>query len=634
MIQIASNPLAARDPLRAFIAKMREATPFGDLSWDEPMWDVTDVLTRSGKRLHISTRNRFWFVEHQESRGDERLPFILPFADFAKAILCARHIRGSQVAGAHMVSLRALRYLYAATKRAGTVNPRNLTHGHFRAAESAALEREKISSAYRIGQRLEEIAALIDQHGITPIKIEYRSSIPKSSVESISSKMPSQKALDALAHVSGADQYENSVDLILIRIVDLLVATGMRVGEVLTLPESPIVRKKGEIGLRYWPEKGGEARIRPLASVHRELVERAVVDLNKACAKARRLAKKIEKDVGYTRLPPDVPEIMKTSDIEALGLDGNGLQWLHTHGVRFVKRGKFVTVAKADVEAAVSRMYDKRPVVRSGDGSSQTLGQSLLVMFKNESHAGRCANRFVPVSVTLMMLANFLGSHDSLGGYSVFKRRNLRDNNGKLLRITTHQFRHWLSTIAKRGGLSEVELARWMGRKRIADNRAYDHRTMQERTEEARALIRSGRANGPIADMYASLPPVEAEDFLTAQVNGTLTTPYGLCVHDYGQGPCERHFNCAGCSELLRRKGDVDERAALGAWLDRTRTSLKSAQSEATDGAYSAGNWVKYNERLEIDLITMLAVDDDESKQDGEFVKVWPDGHGPEVEDA
>jgi hypothetical protein len=98
-----------------------------------------------------------------------------------------------------------------------------------------------------------------------------------------------------------------------------------------------------------------------------------------------------------------------------------------------------------------------------------------------------------------------------------------------------------------------------------------------------------------------------------------------MCAHDYGQGPCERHFACAGCGELLRRKGDVEERAAITASLDRTRQSLEAAKEDRDAGAYGAPQWVARHERLEIDLITMLAVDDNATIQDGDLVRVFPD---------
>jgi hypothetical protein len=159
-----------------------------------------------------------------------------------------------------------------------------------------------------------------------------------------------------------------------------------------------------------------------------------------------------------------------------------------------------------------------------------------------------------------------------------------------------------------------------MGRKRIADNRAYDHRTHAERVEEARDLIRKGRVTGAVADAYAKLPPADQETFLGAHVNAVLSTPFGMCTHDYGQGPCERHFACAGCGELRRCKGDPGERTALTTMLERTQTNLEASRAEVMDGTFGASNWVARNERLVIDLITMLAVDEDHGVADGELV--------------
>jgi len=53
---------------------------------------------------------------------------------------------------------------------------------------------------------------------------------------------------------------------------------------------------------------------------------------------------------------------------------------------------------------------------------------------------------------------------------------------------------------------------------------------------------------------------------------------------------------------------------------------LESARVEFAAETYGASNWVKYNERLEIDLIAMLAIDEAE-RPSGELVQVWPGGH-------
>ena len=107
-----------------------------------------------------------------------------------------------------------------------------------------------------------------------------------------------------------------------------------------------------------------------------------------------------------------------------------------------------------------------------------------------------------------------------------------------------------------------------------------------------------------------------------------------MCVHDYGQGPCERHFSCAGCSELLRLKGEAGERAAAKDMLRQVELNLEVARAEQDGASYGAGNWVEYNRRLTIDLVAMLAIDDDPDAIDGELVRVWPEGTRPELLDA
>jgi integrase len=616
--------------LELFVEKMREAAPFGPIPWADWMWDLTGKLTRAGKRLHVATRDRLWFIEYRASRSDSAVPFNPAFDDFAKAIICARHLRGAQVAGAHAVSIRALRYIHAALAEDGTPNPCRLERRHLYLAESAARGKEKPSSAYRVGQRIEEIASLVDQHGIAHVRLEHRSTIPKNAAGALDEKMPSAEILKALGDISSSAKVRISKRYwIPMRIVDILVAAGFRIGEGVTLPVDPIVVQGDGIGLRYWPEKGGKIRVKQISTVHRELVERAVSELDEACAEAREVARRCEEHPEREVLPKDLPAILSCQDIEALGLAADGAAWLRTHKVPVFIENRRAMCRRVDVEKALRFLRGERPPLKTGDGREQQLSESLIVLFRNELHRDRATNRFVPTWIRWGQIADFLGARDDGESgdesSSVFSHFNVLDSTGAPFKITSHQFRHWLSTIAKRGGLTDAEMARWMGRKRMADNSAYDHRTRQERAEEARDLIRKGQAAGPVADTYESLPPVEAEEFLQVQVATALSTPYGTCLHDYGQGPCVRHFSCAGCSELMRKKGDVAERKALSTMLKRTETNLEMAGAEHADGTYGASNWVAYNKRLVVDLTTLLAVDGDPLHKDGELVRVWPE---------
>ncbi len=617
--------------LSAFVEAMQESLPFPGIKWAEPMWDLTHTRPRAGRRRHLRAREVLWFVRHRAARTEEASPFEDPFGSFAKAVICARHLRGAQTCGTHRVSVRALRYLYDALCERNSSDPARLDARDFLIAESVARSREMPSSAYRLAQRLEEIAVLVNRYRVTPIDVTYRSSVPRCTGGPLNAKMPSADVLEELAGISSSISARGSVeDLILMRVVDLFVASGLRAGEVLTLRANPIVRDSEGLGLRYWPEKGAETRVKRFAAVQSQLVERAVRDLSKACKRARALATRFEKDSCFDPLPPKTPELLSGGDVEALGLAGprSGLSWLKTHRVPTFARGRSRVSKRSEVIAALHAMRDAHPLVAARNGRTQSLGESLIVVFRNQLHESRSTNRFVPTSLSLGTVADYLGARDDTGTTtSVFTKFGEASADGRRLRITTHQFRHWLHTLAARGGLTEVELARWMGRNRIADNRAYDHRTQEERAEEARALIRKGSAAGPIADTYRSLPPVDADAFLQAQVNAVLTTPYGLCVHDYGQGPCERHFSCAGCSELIRTKGEIREHEAAKLALSRTRQALSSARIEENAGSFGASNWVKHHQRLELDLIELLAVDDDPSVPLGSKVRPHPRGH-------
>src|SRR5713226_5487545 len=81
-----------------------------------------------------------------------------------------------------------------------------------------------------------------------------------------------------------------------------------------------------------------------------------------------------------------------------------------------------------------------------------------------------------------VMSYHFLRSYlsgSTAGTPSIFERLGLKDSDGKIFRANSHQFRHWLNTMAQSGGLSEMDIARWMGRD-IGQNAAYDHTTPRE----------------------------------------------------------------------------------------------------------------------------------------------------------
>lgn len=61
---------------------------------------------------------------------------------------------------------------------------------------------------------------------------------------------------------------------------------------------------------------------------------------------------------------------------------------------------------------------------------------------------------------------------------NIFERNGVAEQ--KKYNLRTHQIRHLINTLAKRGGLSDVDIAKWSGRTHVKQNRVYDHMTNDE----------------------------------------------------------------------------------------------------------------------------------------------------------
>jgi hypothetical protein len=143
---------------------------------------------------------------------------------------------------------------------------------------------------------------------------------------------------------------------------------------------------------------------------------------------------------------------------------------------------------RRDVEAALLELQPKGPMVV--EPVRQEIHESLFVCFLHQFHQERGTNRSAVSAVTDQQIGDMLDSR--AGMPSVFQRFGMTEENGNPIRINSHMFRHWLNTLAQEGGMSQHEIARWMGRRRIDENAAYDHISGFKMAENARELFRKG----------------------------------------------------------------------------------------------------------------------------------------------
>jgi hypothetical protein len=184
-----------------------------------------------------------------------------------------------------------------------------------------------------------------------------------------------------------------------------------------------------------------------------------------------------------------------------------------------------------------------------------------------------------------------------------------------------------MNVIFQRGGLSQVEIARWMGRRHVKDNEAYDLRTPSERAEEVRDLIRRGEVAGDVADQYAQLEAEEADVFLDNRVTTSHKTPHGHCLNNMAELPCPVAISClSGCLFFARVKNDAASRAYIERTRDESLKELERAKAAEARGVENAKSWTHAHETVISNATRALAIDDDPSVQSGSVVQLNPQG--------
>jgi hypothetical protein len=279
-----------------------------------------------------------------------------------------------------------------------------------------------------------------------------------------------------------------------------------------------------------------------------------------------------------------------------------------------------------EVEAFLLSLRTPLWTVDRRNGTFQMLSETLLIAFRNAFLPGQAVCPLLVQPVVINNLANFLSG--STGVTSVFERFDIREPDGSLSKITSHQFRHWLNYIADKGGLPVELQSRWMGREYSRDTDAYRHATVDERLEWVKAGIREGRLAGPKANMYFELPPAERNRYLDGDVQAVHFTALGLCLHDFAVAPCPYHLNCVrGCADYLRVKGSKTERRHLVQIQESTEWALASAKTYATGpNGRIAEPWIRHCEETLEGVRAALAIDYEPDPECSGVMRPFPKG--------
>jgi len=624
----------AAQNLATMITEARAGLPAlgPSLGFDAPVWVVPSESCSAAAHQNVG----LYFTTHEggTSKGmTGRTPMSEPFCSLVKAVIILRQEDRPKVPQSHRALVRASRYLHDALANRRH-DPALLVPGDFTAAAHAASAREAPSSAYRIGLLLQELADWVNRHNVSKVRIDYANPFTRSvrtdtrfgaeADDRRARLMPHDAALDALARI--ANLVADPADVVRMRCVELLACGGWRINELLDLPVEcevwdpvfvngePMLGADGEqvrrYGISYVAEKGGAPGIKWVPTAMVDVVRRAIADVRRLTEPARAVVAWNAANPGrawlpdrWRGLPPDT-EVTSAEVEEMFGV-----------GIGERRCGRVLTIVGKLERALLERM----PPTRSGTRSI-IRHERLFLMPLNWAHQQRRVISAVVGLVQDQQISDFIVGRP--GVVSLFERFGYRDAAGGPLAIRSHQFRHWLNTLAQQGGMSQLEIARWSGRKDMGQNADYDHTSGVQLAEGAREMLTKGRVVGPIAEVHDRLPPVRREEFRRAQFATAHTTDLGMCANDWSLVPCLEHGGCAGCSEHLVDKGNAGQRCRAEETRAEHDFLLAAAEAEAADDTYGASNYVAHHRRMRDALDAILAVHDDPSIEDGTLVQL------------
>jgi hypothetical protein len=615
------------------VARQLFVTQFPTEDFDADVWDLRSLIYRPGvlrsRRLHFMRLNM----------PDSPLP------QYYVQIIKSWIILDGKGLGDRSAKLRLARFFWEVLLQrhrdtAADVLWENLTSEDLCQTEVAFLTTTSATMAYSLGTCLKTFADFLAIRHICPF-LHFTSQIPKTATqrrhisqerEGKPTHLPTQKALEALADVYHLYAKEPQ-DRLRIAALALLVVSGFRAGELLTLPfeceVEEIYRGKARYGLRYYREKsrGGHQMlaIRWLTSTGAELARKAVREIKEITEPFRQQARLLEGDLERIPIPGFAQtDTMTVEEVaHVLGMKRSGSihqispEKLPRHGVR--RKTYFLA---SEVEAYLLTQRKSLWTLSRRDGTYQLLSESLLISPRNffrQISAGVNIHLVEPVNYG--HLRQFLVSWES--NTSAFERFNIRENDGSFCKMSTHQLRHWLNDIADKGGLPLDVQTRWMGRENPRETHAYHHATVEERLQWVKEGIRGSAIGGMMADVYFQLAEEERDLFLEGQIQAVHVTALGMCLHDFSIDPCPYHLNCVrGCQDYVRIKGSQEERKQLIQIRVRTEQARQCAEEGARkNGTLIAEPWLRHYEETLAGVDAALMIDNEPEADEGAAIR-------------
>lgn len=490
------------------------------------------------------------------------------------------------------------------------------------------------ASGYQAGISLVKLVGFLSESGIIPAPLVWKNPVkkPKENIgtdlvskKNRDDKMPPAGSLEAIAEMFFNDP-QGSRDRFTTSIFALCLCAPSRITEVQDLPVNCLhwdTDTKGveRLGLRFYAGKGYESDIKWIPTVLKAVAREAVRRLTELSEPGRALAKWLEDHPDKFYRHEDCPDVGENQELsneqacQALGLTpGINARDALRSGLRGYKPYEEVYAKKGNVTLAFLNLFIRSKLPKGWPWMNKErhikFSEALCCFRQNELRMDfppRPIILWTPGKSTFTTDINFIDGQER----SVWERNGYKNLDGTPISMGAHQIRHYLNTLANRGDLGQMDIAKWSGRANIHQNATYNHMTDDEHV----AMAREAGVGVALGKIQQNIPVTYAD--LEAVGEGIAhVTPYGFCVHDYSMVPCQKYRDCLNFTEQVCVKGETVKYERLKTQRDGIRLQLVKAQAANEDGIYGADRWsqhqIKTLERVDqlIDILESKDIPD------------------------
>jgi len=622
------SELDAECNLLEFINQCKtELTVFGsDLNWNAWRWPKAGNFTKSG----VHSRS----TDEVDKLDDA-------FIDFAKAYF--RYQQGHKPTGTKN-ELKALRTIESALLQSGV--PAGIDNLSIPILDSASqLMKDNYSggAAYHGGRELERLAKFVTSKKLIVNDLSrWRNSIGRKkdpiqtgqkAKEQREKKLPSEEALTAIAEIFASNP-ENAKDIFTSSIFAMLMCAPSRITEVLELPvdcEIEEIDSKGKLryGWRFYSGKGFGGDIKWIPTEMVSIAKEAIKRLTQLTEESRSLAKwaetnpdKFYRHENCPKVNDETPLTMKEA-CQAIGKASNTTTQCYAAFKLYNLDGEYTLNSLWKI--LLLNQPNGFPWVNKEKKIKYS--NALFCMRKNLVASKFSTNPIILWAPVNNVFNNDLSPRESLKGgahQSIFDRYGYLAADGSRIKVTSHQMRHLLNTFAQRGGLSQLEIAKWSGRADPTQNRTYNHMSEYEMVAKAEELDTSLTLFGPSGEIGKHLP-ITIQEFNTLEKGAVHVTEFGVCVHDFTMTPCEKYRDCLNCHEQVCIKGENEKLIRIKERLKIVEQQFNEAENALNEGLSGADRWYEYHKNTLERLLELISILEHPDIEDGAQIKLRND---------